>query len=508
MPPDVRHRTTPSTRRPESIAALRRALDAAGYTFTRVREALGADEMLMVMPHQIPLANRRIGEGPLATLVRLFLVGGVVTPEQATRALAPLSVQDAINLGVVTLGRSRVHGAVRIVPADEFVFASDLDSTDPSDLPADFVMGVTESSRMLANLTVRRPVERALDLGTGCGFQAIYAARHAQHVVATDVNQRAVTFARFNAMLNGADNVEVRVGDAFVPVEGESFDLIVCNPPFVISPDRSFTYRDSGLEGDQISHEIVRQMSRFLRPGGIANMLGSWIHARDNPEDDDWSAPLRAWVAEGDHVCDGWFFRKGSYDPLAYAVMWNQRLALANQMPKYIAAVDRWTRYFEYIGAAALAWGAIWLRRRDTATPRTRADELPDSSLSRDAGADLVRLWEVDDRLEALSDAELLAQVLSVPSDQRLEQVMRWRDGAFHTVDASLLRESGIKPRADVDPPLAAVLAAIDGSRTVAQVLEHTAGALPGHDEPQSIAAKALPAIRELLSHGFLIFRD
>ena len=188
--------------------------------------------------------------------------------------------------------------------------------------------------------------------------------------------------------------------------------------------------------------------------------------------------------------------------------MWNQRLALANQMPKYIAAVDRWTRYFEHIGAAALAWGAIWLRRRDTETPRIRADELPDSSLNRDAGAELARLWEVDDRLEALSDAELLAQVLSVPGDQRLEQVMRWRDGAFHTVDASLLRESGIKPRADVDPPLAAVLAAIDGSRTVAQVLEHAAGALPGGGDSESIAAQALPAVRELLSHGFLTFRD
>ena len=85
---------------------------------------------------------------------------------------------------------------------------------------------------------------------------------------------------------------------------------------------------------------------------------------------------------------------------------------------------------------------------------------------------------------------------------------MRWRDGAFHTVDASLLRESGIKPRADVDPPLAAVLAAIDGSRTVAQVLEHTAGALPGRGDSQAIAAQALPAVRELLSHGFLTFRD
>jgi protein-L-isoaspartate O-methyltransferase len=502
MPQDPRHRTTPSIRRPDAVVALRRALAAADYTFATVRELLGADETLLVLPHQVPLANRRLGDGPLGTLIRLFLVDGAVTSEQAARALAPLGLQEAINIGVVTLGRSRVHGAIRIVPSDDYVFASDLDSSDPTDLPSDFVMGVTESSRLLANLTARRPVERALDVGTGCGFQAIFAAQHAEHVVATDINPRAVAFARFNAVLNGADNVEVRVGDGFAPVEGESFDMIVCNPPFVISPDRAYTYRDSGLEGDAISHDLVRQMPRFLRSRGLGHMLVSWIHARSTDTDDEWSDPLRRWVAESSDTCDAWLLRKGSYDPLAYAIMWNQRLALANQMPKYVAAVDRWTRYFEHLGVGALAWGAVWLRRRDTERPRVRADELPESALGRDAAAELARLLEVEDRLETLSDVELLECAVSVSGDQQLEQVMRWSGGAFRTVDASLVREVGIKPRVDVGPPLAAVLTAVDGSRTIAGILEHAARALGG--DPEAVSAQGLPAIRELLAHGFL----
>lgn len=487
------------------MVALRRALDAAGYTFAAVREALGADETLMVLPHQVPLANRRLGDGPLGTLIRLFVVDGTVTTEQAARALAPLSLQEAIGMGVVTLGRSRVHGAVRILPTNgaSFVFASDLDATDPSDLPADFVMGVTESSRLLACLTVRRPVERALDLGTGCGYQAVFAAQHARQVVATDVNPRAVAFARFNAMLNGADNIEVRSGDGFGAVqEGEAFDLIVCNPPFVISPDRAFTYRDSGLHADDVSHNLVRQVPRFLRPSGLAHLLVSWIHPHSSDADDEWSGPLRGWVAEAAEPCDAWFFRKGSYDPLAYAIMWNQRLALANQMPRYVAAVDRWTRYFEHLGVGALAWGAVWLRRRDVERPRVRCDELPEASLSADAANELVRLLETDDLLEGLSDAELLACGVSVRGDQRLEQVMRWSGGAFRTVDASLIRDTGLASRAEVDPPLAAVLAGVDGSRTVGQVLEHAARALGG--DPAAVSAQALPAIRQLVSHGFL----
>ncbi|HEY2593813.1 MAG TPA: methyltransferase [Chloroflexota bacterium] len=505
MPPDTRHRTTPSSRRPEAVAALRRAFNVAGYTFDKVREVLGADETLTVLPQQVPLVNRQLGDGALGTLVRLFLVGAPVTPEQATRALAPLPLEEAVNLGVVTLGRSRAHGAMRVLPADDFLFASDLDAVDPTDVPADFVMGVTESSRLLARLTVRRPVECALDLGTGSGYQAIYAARHARRVVATDVNPRAVAFARFNALLNGADNVEVRAGDGLAAVEGEAFDLIVCNPPFVISPDRAYTYRDSGLEGDDVSHDLVRQAPRFLRPGGFAHMLVSWIHARGG--EGDWQAPLRAWVAEGSaHPCDAWLFRKGSYDPLAYAVMWNQRLAMANQMPRYVAAVDRWTRYFEHLGVPALGYGAVWLRRRDTERPRVRADELPESALGAEAADDLARLMEVEDRLDALPDAALLECVVSMPGDQRLEQIMRWSAGAFRTVDASLVRDGGLKPRADVDPPMAAVLAGVDGSRTIAQILERAAQALGA--APEAVTAQALPAVRDMLTHGFLMLAE
>ena len=67
---------------------------------------------------------------------------------------------------------------------------------------------------------------------------------HSQHVVATDVNPRALAFTELNAALSGLDNVECRRGSLFEPVEGEQFDLIVCNAPFVVSPERRWTYRD------------------------------------------------------------------------------------------------------------------------------------------------------------------------------------------------------------------------------------------------------------------------
>jgi SAM-dependent methyltransferase len=499
---EVKRRVTPSVRKPELVAALRRAFQAAGFTYPIVREALGADDTLTTPPHQVPLVARRLGDGPLATLIRLFLIGAPVTVEQATRGLAPLSLQDAINLGVASLGRSRVHGTVRILPTDDGLFASDLDSPDPADLPADFVMGITDSSRMLARLTIRRPIELALDLGSGCGYQTVLAARHAERVIATDVNPRALAFTSFNALLNGATNVECRQGDRFAPVEGLTFDLIASNPPFVISPDRAFVYRDSGLSGDSVSREIVQAAPQHLRSGGLASILVSWIHDANG---DNWSAPLRDWLA--DSGCDAWFLRKGSYDPLAYAVMWNQRLAHANQMQRYIDSVDRWTRYFERLGIGSLGYGAVLLRRRPGGVVRVREDELPEPGVGDDAAAELGRLLEMADALESLDDATLSQHKLALAPEHRLEQVLRWRDGGFRTVEATLVRERGLRPRAEVDPPLAALLAQVDGARTIAEVVDRTAQALAAKDDEAGLRAQALTAVRELLTHGFLLLQ-
>ena len=74
------------------------------------------------------------------------------------------------------------------------------------------------------------------------------------------------------------------------------------------------------LAGDSVSRSIVGEAPRYLRNGGLASILVSWIHAATA---NNWSAPLRDWVTESG--CDAWFLRKGSYDPLAYAVLWNQR---------------------------------------------------------------------------------------------------------------------------------------------------------------------------------------
>src|SRR5207249_4314333 len=137
---------------------------------------------------------------------------------------------------------------VELVPTEDLVIACD-PFLEEFESP-DHVLGLSPPTRVLACLTAREPVGSVLDVGTGNGLQALLAARHADQVVAVDISPRALRFGRFNALLNGIENVEFREGNLFDPVEGERFDLIVCNPPYVISPETEYIYRDSGLPGD------------------------------------------------------------------------------------------------------------------------------------------------------------------------------------------------------------------------------------------------------------------
>lgn len=113
---------------------------------------------------------------------------------------------------------------------------------------------------------------RLLDLGTGSGVGAIFAARRGMQVVAVDINPEAVRCARLNVLLNGLEErIEVRQGDLFEPVNNEQFDIILFNPPFYRGTPRSPL--DHAWRGVDVFERFVAGLDARLRADGCAFLV-------------------------------------------------------------------------------------------------------------------------------------------------------------------------------------------------------------------------------------------
>lgn len=485
-----------------TVSGLRRALASAGYTPEGVRAALDVEGEGSPRLADVAVHLRRLADGePLSTLIRLFLLGVGVPAAEAKRALAPAPLARLERLGLLLERAGEVEPLVRLVPFGDLVLACDRgDDQAPSGQGPDHVAGVHAPSITLAKLAVRRPVASALDLGTGLGIQALLAARHSTRVTATDVNPRALGFAAFNARLNGVPNVELRQGSYFEPVEGLAFDLVLANPPYVISPDSQYVYRDGGLPGDAVSRGVVRRAPAFLREGGFAEMLVSWAHGTG----EDWQVPLERWV-EGSG-CDAWLLHYKTEDPLTHSASWLR--PLQGDPAAYARALDRWLDYLRGLGIEAIAYGAVVLRRRSGGQNWVRANELPSGRL-QPAGGHVERVFAAVDYLEGLGDRRALLDArLALVGRHRLERTLV-RDGRSWSVQAAVLSlEEGLAFQGEVDPMTAELLAQLDGERPLREAIA-AAARERGVDEPgDELVAGGLGVVERLLELGFLELRD
>lgn len=479
----------------DGIEELRSALDRADYRIEQIEDVLQV-ERLSSRPADVALQLRRLpASSPFATLVRLFLLGAAASRAEAEAAFAPIPIQRLITLGVLEeRPGEEIRGAIKLVPHGGVLIASDHER-EGEPVPEDVVAGVHPPSVVLAKLAVWLPVERALDLGTGNGIQALFAAQHCEHVVATDVSQRALDFAAFNARLNGVDNIEFRRGSFFEPVEGERFDLVLCNPPYLISPDSLYAYRDSGMGGDTVSSELVRRAPEFLVEGGFAHLLASWIRR----EDDEWTERLRDWTAGSG--CDAFFLHYQTEQPIDHAESWLAPLA-AGPVAEYERALDRWLDYFSRERIASISHGAVMLRRRTARTNWTRAEELPTNRLLP-ASIHVLRIVAAEDFLEGLARPEdLLDERLALVEAHQLDQRLAARDGGLGHLHTSLTLEEGLGFVIGIDLETAELLPALDGVASVRSAI--AARATERGLDPVRLAAAALPVIRRLFELGFL----
>lgn len=508
---------------PALCRALRADLQGAGYTSDAIRVAWGplADEAVghgLHSPALTALAGSLAPTGGLshtAVLAQLLYLGAPTPLASVDLALTRTRAAGLVELGLARLNGDMVVPTALVRPQDavneggtgEGWIASDLDEAAlRGALPTGHVLGVGGASLTLAGLQLPTPAHRVLDLGTGCGIQALRALRDADRVVATDVSARALAFTRLNALLNGVNGVngteriETRLGSLFEPVRGELFDRVVSNPPFVITPRVAgvpeYEYRDAGFAGDDLVAAFVTGVGEVLVPGGVAQLLGNWEYHGEN----DGLERVREWVDASPLPLDAWVIERERLSPLAYAELWVRDGGTAAGTDGYGDLVTAWLEDFAARGVTAVGFGYLLLRRAASGTPTLRRFERVRQPLGDGLGAHLAGALAASDALSALDDVGLAATDLTVARD--VTEARHHLPGAEAPSVIELRQGGGLGRTIEVDPALAALVGACDGDLPIGVLIDAIADLL--EVDARALRVDLLPRVRELVFTGFL----
>jgi methylase of polypeptide subunit release factors len=459
------------------IHRVRDLFEQAGYTVDGVRNLLGPVAGAALARDEIVPALRVTRSGtPLEILVRLFWLQ---VPVPATA----LHFDDLIALGLAERDGDEVRARLHVEPVESTpcgYVVSDLKARPgAARLRTDHVVGQGGASANLAQLVVHKPVENFLDLGTGSGVQAVHLAGRAHRITATDLHPRALELAELSFGLSGIE-AELLAGDLFAPVEGRTFDLIVSNPPFVISPDRRFGYRESGLRGDELCRRLVRDAPRHLAEDGWCQLLANWLHV----DGEDWQERVASWI---DGV-DGWVVQRDVQDPAEYAELWLRDSCEAGT-PEYRERYDAWLEYFERQKVTGIGFGWISLHR--SGGEDVRVEELR-HAVDQPVGNYVENL---------LRGRPEITPATTLRTAEGIVQEQIGPPGAEDPERIVLRQTHGLRRAAQVGTVEAALAGACDGDLPLAPLLGAIAE-ITG-EAPDAVRAHAEAVLPDLVADGF-----
>lgn len=473
-----------------------------------------------------------------ALLTRVFTLGGAATGAQVEAAVPSLGADGFLALGLLVAvpadsdarDQVRYRATVDLRPyaaTDNdgdilWWVASDLgEMATGQALAGEHVLGIGGATSTLIAITPRVPVERALDVGCGCGIQALHAARHARTVIATDISERALAFTDFNVALNSNtlpahSTVETRVGSMLEPVAGETFDLIVSNPPFVITPrtesDSTWTYRDGGQVGDRIVEELVRSLHLHLTPGGTAAMLANWEITRGT----SWDTRPRGWLAQS--PANAVVIQRDTEDPASYASTWLRDGGVTDRDDRWVPMMNAWLDDFASRDVEAIGFGHVLLRMPSAiADGNATEQEVPEPYRVLDAvettgngplGPRYVTMLETLDVLSRASNAALRELPLTRADD--VVERRHFTPGAEDPMVIDLVQGGGFGRTAQLDTHTAGILGVLTGEYSFGTLLDAYGALLEqagqGEARPE-VEAQIMARMRELLTWGFMRVR-
>lgn len=490
---------------PDDARRLHDDLRAAGYDDETIYARLGIGNVthLKDVPGEV-IMRRTDDGGPLATLIRLLLLCRAVPADSASRALAGVGLERLISAGVMASTDRGIRTNFQVLPFLGLLLAVDKPSQARlmgEKASEDHVMGVGGSTMTLANLTMRRRVGSILDIGSGSGVHALLGARHADEAHGVDINPRAHAIATFNAALNGLSNARFHLGNFTDPVADRRFDLVVSNPPYVVSPDRKFVFRDSPFPLDGVVPEVVRRGASLLREGGYAQVLCNWCNISGQPA----AHRLAQWFAG--LSCDAWVHVGQTTAPEQYAHTWITSSGTPDP-PALRDAMTRWMNYYRENRVESISFGVLTLRRRSAAgsLPNwVHMDEQPERmTFLGPAWEHVERRMNAQQFLRSTSDASLRGAHLRAAPDARIQhELSPQADGSWQVSAARIRLAAGMASSGSLDGVTSRLVTMCNGSRPLGVIVNDLAPGLGV--TPENLWTAVAPVVRGMVEQGFLL---
>jgi predicted RNA methylase len=472
---------------------LRSSFEEAGYTEANLKNHLGAAELPSYRLRNEPrLLDRTRDVTLLNSLLRWFWIGRAQSAKDVAHVPQSL-LRLLLEARLLTRHGDTFTPTTMLLSTQEFLVASDHPSAiERGD--TGMVLWPNPTSRFLSRFTIRRHSRATLDLGTGSGILSLGAAAHSDSVVATDLNPRVPSFVNFNARLNGIDKIEMLLGDAFQPVKGRSFDLILSNPPFFITPRNDFTFCDNPLELDQLCRQLVREAPSYLNEGGYMQMLCEWAQVSGQP----WEERITEWLE--DSGCDVWVMKGLTQYPEEYAQ--NRIAETAPNTGRDQDLYDGYMSYYRQHQLEAIHDGMIVMRRR-TGSNWARLEEVPKTTVTGDLGEMVLATFAANDlSLNMESDERLLAVKIKLSPPVRLDQICSQAGDRWHADSVTLRLARGFPFTMKIQPLVAEFLVSCDGTRTAGQAIQALAQRV---DAPMdTVKHECLAILRKLIERGFI----
>ena len=275
----------------ELWTALRSRLDAAGFAseYAHTVRPAGIGAYADGLQRPLVLWHLRRSSDAAARAIRMFVLGDALSIDDAAELLSGPVLAALLDAALlIELEPGRVVSAF-----DLRVFRGLLILCDDLAHQGEAVYGAGYGTAAFCDLSRGRGrTLTALDIGCGAGAVALWLSARVGRVVASDVNPRALAFVKINAALNGVTNVEVRSGNLFESVDGDVFDLITSQPPYVPHAPglRPATYLFGGPNGNELVMRLFSELPRHLSREGRAMVVFEHPIRNSGAADEDFFA--------------------------------------------------------------------------------------------------------------------------------------------------------------------------------------------------------------------------